>query len=58
MGKVYSTHGRGVHTEHENLNERDSLEDPDLGRMIKIKEDIRGIVWVGVQWIHLAQNMD
>jgi hypothetical protein len=41
MGRDYSTHGRGMHTEYESLKERDSLEDLDLGRKIKIKEVIR-----------------
>jgi hypothetical protein len=33
------------------------LEGPNLGRRIKIKEDIREIEWVCVEWIHLSQGL-
>jgi hypothetical protein len=41
-----------------NLKGRDHLEDPGTDKKINIRMDLKEIVWVGVDWMHLAQHRD
>jgi hypothetical protein len=42
----------------EGLKERDHSEDPEIIWEDNIKMDFKGIVWVVVDWIDLAQDRD
>jgi hypothetical protein len=57
MGRIYSTHGRGVHTASK--KERDHWEDQDMGGWIILKWMLQrydGVGWTGLIWLRIGSS--